>query len=151
MYMHPMDIVGPVTGRVSQGFLPSLTNTPVGHGTDTTVLQLRDMRKRLGLPVGYRMGAARVRGAVVGPPPRLIPTCISDLYSYMVQPGDRQVKGWYAACFLLSVHPWADGNGRTGRYLYRRYTGSTESTDQLRARFGPALEHLQQQVYTPKY
>lgn len=147
MYMHPIDIIGPVTGRVSRGFLPSLVRTPTGHGTDRTVLQLPALRRRLGLPVSYRTGAAVVRGAVVGPPPRLIPECMSDLYSYMVQPGDRQVKGWYAACFLLSVHPWRDGNGRTGRYLYRKYTGSSEGTDQLRARFAPALNALQPVSY----
>lgn len=137
-----MPIYGSVTEKSRLGFLPSLVYTPVGHGVDRTIVHPFKLRRRLQLPVGFRQGAAGVRGSVVGPPPRLIPECMSELYSYMSQPGDPQVKGWYAACYLLSVHPWPDGNGRTGRYFYRKYTGSSETKEALRTKFNAAFDYL---------
>lgn len=33
------------------------------------------------------------------------------------------MKGFQAAHYILALHPYTDGNGRTAREMYRRITG----------------------------
>lgn len=128
-------------------FIPSAVSLPTGIGDNTLIVNISNIRKQMEFPTQYRTGVATLSRNqarfVVGPPPEYIQECISDLYWYMSLAGDRMVKGWYATCFLLSVHPWEEGNGRTAREFYRRYTNADESRDSLRARLREMLPKLQ--------
>ena len=143
-----------LTNGEKQGcFIPSPLNLPTGIGDSQVVTPLRPIRRQLGLPQRYRAGLATLTGKrdtiVVGPPPEHIPACMRQLSQYMALRGDRHVKGWYATIYLLSVHPWSDGNGRTGREFYRRQTGSSETRDSLRGRLREALRRLQPRPPAP--
>ena len=45
------------------------------------------------------------------------------LSTYLHLKNDVEHRAWQASQFLLAVHPFTDGNGRTARELYRRLTG----------------------------
>ena len=139
----PVTHIGPVSGKRHQCFIPSLVDVPLGQGSDTTVIDPKRLRREMGWETHYRVGSVYVGPTPVGPPPELVPQCMQELVWYMSLKGCKQIKGWYSMLYLISVHPWRDGNGRTGRYLYRLYTGSSESTQVLRARYRDPLQHFQ--------
>ena len=135
------------SGKEWDCFIPSVLSFPTGIGDSRIVTPLKPIRERLGMSKQYRTGVATLNPArgrfVVGPPPEQIPECLRELAQYMSLAGDRHVKGWYATIYLLTIHPWADGNGRTGREFYRRQTASAERRDSLRGRLREALARLQ--------
>ncbi|WP_423825275.1 Fic family protein [Salinibacter ruber] len=147
MNSRPAPYKSPVSGREWDCFIPSAASLPTGIGKNELIIDISDVREHMGFPKRYRTGIATLtRGMkrfVVGPPPDHVPSCMSDLYWYMSLAGDRLVKGWYATCFLLTVHPWEGGNGRTAREFYRRYTASNEDRNSLRGRLRGALPKFQ--------
>ena len=118
-------------------YLHNPADIPTGRGRDGRVFSLRKIRKDLGLPVRYRAVTARLTDYRIGesfpqgPPPRLVPASMRKLHTYMALRGDTETKATNAGAYLMIVHPWDDGNGRTARELYRRYTGDRSLGDCL--------------------
>lgn len=57
-------------------------------------------------------------GDHVGPPHEDVPGYMAELYSYIQDPGEEPlIKAVYAHLQFETIHPFADGNGRTGRAL----------------------------------
>jgi hypothetical protein len=49
--------------------------------------------------------------------PRRVPEAMRELERFLARPGDPVVRAAVAFAQLPVIHPWADGNGRTGRLL----------------------------------
>lgn len=62
----------------------------------------------------------------VGPPPEEVPALLNDLFAFINAPSDGipMVRAAVAHAQFETIHPFADGNGRTGRallqYMYLR-------------------------------
>ena len=74
-------------------------------------------------PGRYRTVAVRV-GRHKPPAARLAPGLMEDLWRYVAEEGRKPIlqAAWAHICFE-TIHPFADGNGRTGRALISRILG----------------------------
>jgi hypothetical protein len=124
----------PLSGVEVESSVP-LPPTRTGDGEHTSAPDLFQIRRDLGLPVAYRAGGAAVGSAIYGPRAEHVPEYMRYLRQYLSLSGDPVIKAWEASCFLLRVHPWRDGNGRTARRMYREITGYDGPDDALRQLF----------------
>ena len=83
--------------------------------------------------VGGGLFDGPTRAHHVGPPPEVVPALLDDLMAFINAPSDgiAMVRAALAHAQFETIHPFADGNGRTGRallqYMYRR-EGLCDST-----------------------
>lgn len=141
MTLTPAAAYGPVSGTL----FPSTTPLPpeqTGEGECRCAPSIHQIRKDLGLPVSFRVGIAWMNGRAIGPDPEHIPEAIHDLYQYLQVAGDPHMKGFQAAHYILALHPYTDGNGRTAREMYRRITGEDTPRYILRPALTARLELL---------
>ncbi len=63
-------------------------------------------------------GTTPIRASYVAPQPALVPGLMSDLVAYLETTDDPVlVQAALSHAQLETIHPWGDGNGRTGRAL----------------------------------
>lgn len=105
----------------------------LGQGEAISIDALRNLNKDLlnGSPMADAGGVVRttqnwiggsdyspVHAAYVPPPPEYVPGLLDDLLAFCNDPGLPPVaKAAIAHAQFESIHPFADGNGRTGRAL----------------------------------
>lgn len=65
---------------------------------------------------GWRTVNVRV-GNLVCCPPELVGSLMETFVSRLGRSSDRPLAAWWAHLFVVAVHPWVDGNGRTARLL----------------------------------
>lgn len=91
-------------------------------GEDPIAGQIRDRQNWVG--AGQLGGPLQAHH--VGPPPEAVPELLEDLVAYINSPDDgiALVRAAVAHAQFETIHPFADGNGRTGRallqYMYQR-------------------------------
>ena len=74
-------------------------------------------------PGMYRTVEVRV-GRHVAPGPSLVPSMMTELFNYLERSDDTPlVKAAWGHIEFETVHPFADGNGRTGRALISKLLG----------------------------
>lgn len=82
-----------------------------GRGSDKDPGEFRRSQNWIG---GTRPGNAKF----IPPPPHLVPECMSSLERYIHDPDvPALIKAALAHVQFESIHPFLDGNGRTGRLL----------------------------------
>lgn len=81
-------------------------------------------------PHGYRdrivwiSGSTPTRAKYVAPAPEFVPELMADLLDYLRTTDDPVlVQAALSHAQLETIHPWADGNGRTGRALIQAVLG----------------------------
>jgi hypothetical protein len=67
---------------------------------------------------GYRERAVYITGSSHVPPPReAVPACMETLFARLKEEPDGWVRAVLGHFLFVFIHPYADGNGRLGRFL----------------------------------
>ncbi len=119
---------------------------------------LRDVRGQGKQPGRIRTGQAFVANRTVQvpddsrfvpPPPLILPDCLDDLDRYLAErgPDEGLVRIALAHYQFETIHPFADGNGRTGRLLVALQMVWEGVLDQPFLYVSPMLERRRQHYY----
>ena len=67
---------------------------------------------------GYRNGPVYIRRSMHTPPPReAVRDCMPELFRLLAEEVDAAVRAVLGHFVFVYIHPYMDGNGRTGRFL----------------------------------
>lgn len=71
---------------------------------------------------GYRSGTARIAGAEHVPPsPEMVPELMECFFELLAEETSRAVQAVLGHFFFVHIHPYADGNGRTARFILNAF------------------------------